>query len=1114
MALVDPVDNDDLADAPANDTEPTDRPSEIPTAAMAIRLIAAAKDAGAKGLLHIATDERRAEDIGAILASLAPELETLVFPPWDCLPYDRASPSRESMGRRMAVLARLAEASDKPRLVITSPEAILQKLPPSDAVSSAAYTLALNDAFDAEAFRAFLDRAGYLVTDRVDEPGQVDIREQVIDVYPAALPCPYRLNLDGSRICAIRTFDPVSQRTTGDAPTLTLGAASELMLEPEGDEAQTPARFMGMEHWLPDHYDHLQTLFDAAPEAVVSFGQGADARRAQTFGQLQDAYDSRLAFAAEDAGAPHRPVAIERLYLDEAAWTQATSGRTQIDLTTPAVAPIADFALERRPVQALAGFIDAELEAGRRVVLAGVERDLRALNRRLKPQIEHEVVVAASWADIDTASAPGVFALQADLTTGFSDAEAKLTVVAAPQVLGSQSSAETGPTTDLNAIIGETDLRFGDTVIHQDHGVGVLRGLEPVEVDGLTRDAVRLDYHGDTTLLVPVEELDKVWRYGAEEDAVHLDHLNTGAWAKHRAEVETAVVETAEHLVSLARQRDEAQAPKLVPPRQAYERFSARFTFAETPDQTAAIRAVLADLASGRPMDRLICGDVGFGKTEIALRAAAACALAGKQVAIIAPTTVLARQHVQTFQRRFAGTGLEVAHISRLASPAEVKRVKAGLASGDIRIVVGTHALAADSVQFADLGLLVIDEEQRFGAKLKAKLRAISPAGHVLTLTATPIPRTLQMAMVGVQDISVIATPPARRRPIRTFITPFDPASVRSALVRERARGGQSFLVVPRISDIEPMKARLTELIPDLKLVVAHGELPAEEADAVMVGFADGRADVLLATNIIESGLDVPRANTMLVWRPDRFGLAQLHQLRGRVGRGRSQGVVYLLDDPEEAMSEGTRTRLHTLEAFDRLGAGLAISARDLDLRGAGDLVGDDQAGHMKLIGLGLYQELLARAVQVARGETVEDDLSPEVNLELGGRIPEAYVPEADVRVNLYARLSRLKDRTVVKAFEDEIENRFGAPPAEMSTLFALARLRLLMRQLAISKISAGPKAIALTFPRGPTEALSRATEGIDHLIWKGDRLVVERHTEADAGRIALVEDLLEKLAS
>jgi transcription-repair coupling factor (superfamily II helicase) len=612
MALVDPVDNDAPTKAPANDAEAAKRPADIPTAAMAIRLIQAAKSAGASGVLHIASDERRAEDIGLILASLAPELEALVFPPWDCLPYDRASPSRESMGRRMTVLGRLAEAPEAPRVVVTSPEAILQKLPPSEVVSSAAYTFAMGEAYDAQGFRAFVDRAGYLVTDRVDEHGQVDIREQVIDIYPAALPCPYRLNLQDGRICAIRTFDPVSQRTTGDVETLTLGAASELLLDLQGDEPETPARFMGMEHWLPDHYDHLQTLFDAMPNAAVSFGQGADARRAQTFGQLQDAYDSRLAFAIEDAGAPHRPAAIERLYLDEAAWAEVTAGRTRIDLTEAPVAPIADFALERRPVQALAGFIDAELEAGRRVVLAGVERDLRALNRRLKPQTEHEVVVADNWAEVEATPAPCLLSLRADLVKGFTDTAARLTVVAAPQVLGSQSSAETGPTTDLNAMIGETDLRFGDTVIHQDHGVGVLRGLEPVQVDGLTRDAVRLDYHGDTTLLVPIEELDKVWRYGAEEDAVHLDHLNTGAWAKHRAEVEAAVVETAEHLVSLARQRDDAQAPKLVPPRQAYERFSARFTFAETPDQTAAIRAVLADLASGRPMDRLICGDVGW----------------------------------------------------------------------------------------------------------------------------------------------------------------------------------------------------------------------------------------------------------------------------------------------------------------------------------------------------------------------------------------------------------------------------------------------------------------------------------------------------------------------
>jgi transcription-repair coupling factor (superfamily II helicase) len=494
-------------------------------------------------------------------------------------------------------------------------------------------------------------------------------------------------------------------------------------------------------------------------------------------------------------------------------------------------------------------------------------------------------------------------------------------------------------------------------------------------------------------------------------------------------------------------------------------------------------------------MNRLVCGDVGFGKTEVALRAVAAAALAGKQVAVVAPTTVLVRQHVQTFRRRFARLGLEVAHLSRLVKPAEAKRVKEGLASGETRIVIGTHALAGKGVAFKELGLLVIDEEQRFGAKQKDKLRALGNDVHVLTMTATPIPRTLEWAMLGLQDVSVIATPPVRRQPIRTFLTPFDPVTVRAALLRERQRGGQSFVVCPRIEDIEPMAARLTELVPELKVVTAHGKLPADEMDAVMVSFADGEGDVLLATNIIESGLDVPRANTMLIWRADRFGLAQLHQLRGRVGRGRARGTAYLLTDPGAKIAKATEQRLRTLEAMDRLGAGFAISGRDLDLRGAGDLLGEEQAGHMKLIGLGLYQHMLRRALATARGEEPEEDWSPAIRLGLDAAIPEEYIPEPELRINLHARLARLSEEDQPDTLAEEIADRFGPLPEPVANLVALAHFRRNARRLGIAKLDAGPEAVAATFREGEAlKAVARIQDaGKDGLEWRGDRLIWSR---------------------
>jgi transcription-repair coupling factor (superfamily II helicase) len=499
----------------------------------------------------------------------------------------------------------------------------------------------------------------------------------------------------------------------------------------------------------------------------------------------------------------------------------------------------------------------------------------------------------------------------------------------------------------------------------------------------------------------------------------------------------------------------------------------------------------------------------------VALRAAAAAALAGKQVAVVAPTTVLVRQHVQTFRRRFAGMGLEVAHLSRLVKPAEARAVKQGLASGSTLIVIGTHALAGKGVRFKDLGLLIIDEEQRFGTNQKQALRRLGKGVHVLTLTATPIPRTLESAMVGLQDLSIIATPPARRQPVRTFLSSFDPVTVRAALIRERARGGQSFVVCPRIEDIEPMTARLRELVPELQLVVAHGKMPADQIDATMVDLADGVGDVLLATNIIESGLDVPRANTILIWRADRFGLAQLHQLRGRVGRGRARGTAYLLTDPDAKISKATEQRLRTLEAFDRLGAGFAISGRDLDHRGAGDLLGEEQAGHIKLIGMGLYQHLLSRALAVARGEALEEAWRPAIHLGLDAAVPEDYVPEPEIRISLHARLARLREDDTPEALAEEIADRFGPPPEAVENLLVLADLQRRARQLSVERLDAGPEAIAATFLDGAAPQAVRRVDAasVGEMTWRGERLVWGRKSETAAERRALARQFLDRLA-
>ena len=1068
-----------------DETEP-DGGRSVPLGAVAAALVeASARQTG--DLIHVAKDEREAEELAELARAFAPGLNVLVFPPWDCLPYDRASPSAASMGGRMAALLALARDGEAPRLVLTSPEALIQLTLPAYALRGVEHPVALDRAGEVEAMTAFAWRTGYRRQEEVAEPGDIGLRGEVLDIFPPAADQPFRLEIVDGEVRALHAFDPLSQLTTAALEALTLGPASEL-IAPQAD-ADTNAfppeagRPSGLEHDLPRLSGPLVSLLDHAPKAAVSLAQGARSRLHRLADQIASAYEAARTLKVDrKQSAPPRP---ETLYLNSDALNEVLDAREAQELKLKARAtPL--FALSSRPVREAADHLSAAFDDGV-AVLAGPRADLDRLSQELERRSGKPFKSVEDWAAVRKARAGALLAFPVELARGFELEAPRLCVVTTQDVLGTraQHAVQTAPTSLLEA---EPDLRFGDLVIHEDHGVAVLRALESVEADGVARPSARLEYHDGAALLVPVDELRKVWRYGAEADAVPLDRLNTNGWARRRAGVEEAIAETARELVALARTRDETEAPQIAPPRQAYERFVARFAYPPTRDQEAAIAAILHDLHAGRPMNRLVCGDVGFGKTEVALRAAAAVALSGRQVAVAAPTTVLARQHLQTFQRRFADLGVQVGHLSRLAKPAEAKATKAGLVSGEVGIVIGTHALAAKDVVFKDLGLLIVDEEQRFGAKLKADLHALAPGAHVLTLTATPIPRTLQAALVGLQDISVIATPPARRRPVRTLLSPFNPVTIRTALQRERARGGQSFVVTPRIEDIEPLRAQLADLVPELTLLVAHGELPAEEVDEVMVRFADGEGDVLLATNIVESGLDVPRANTMLVHHPDRFGLAQLHQLRGRVGRGRVQASAYLLYDPAHPLSDAARTRLETLIAYDRLGAGLAISARDLDIRGAGDLVGEDQAGHLKLIGVGLYQWLLERAVRQARGQPVDDRPDPELALGAEGELSEVYIPDAEVRLNLYAQLSRLDTPKAVRAFAHELEDRFGPLPAETQTLLDHAALGRLARGVGVTRLSAGPKGVALDFVDAATAA--EVAVGREDLTVRDARLV------------------------
>ncbi|MGF9694019.1 DEAD/DEAH box helicase [Rhizobium sp. 0TCS1.26] len=1074
------------------------KPTSRPAAALIAAKLIETFETSDRSRVYVALSESSAGRIADAIRCLDPDLDIVVLPPWDCLPYDRVPPSRQSMGRRMDALRVWLQPSTKPRLLITSLDAGLQRVPPATVVRDSWFKLAVGDLFDREAFDRFVRRTGYIEDGIVDEPGELAFRDDVIDIFPAGASVPMRIILDeDTTISELRSYDPGTQRTTNNAEVMVFGPASEAVtLEADlqaVDEAVPQCDVS--ERRLFQVYGELSTVFDLIGDADIAFEDGYDDRLSSYLDIIEEARQARRRFDGEERSIAHS------LYLNRSGWTSAVSDRSRFDLDFSAARALPKFSDDANPRRMFLSFVRDEKQSGRTVVLAGSGENVDRLTRRLERDSDTKVQPLATFKQWAVQDPGALLKLACPLDRGFADGP--LSVVTVRDILGELAEA-----TEVAARLAEPELQLGDVVVHEDHGIGVLKSLDTVTVEDVVRDAARLEYRDGASLLVPMDEFGKLWRYGSEPEAVTLDRLHTEAWSKRRAEIDTDIRTAARHLMRLAKQRRDATAEAFVPPRAEYAKFARRFPYTETAHQIAAIDALLQDLASGTVMSRLICGDVGFGKTEVALRAAAAVALAGGQVVLIAPTTVLARQHFTTFERRFAGTGIHVAMLSRVVEPKLAKEVKEGLASGAVGIVVATQAILAKDVRFAHLGLLIVDEEHRFGTREKQAMKAMAPLLHTLTMSATPIPRTLQSAMIGVQDVSILATAPSKRRPVRTSLTPVDRAAMRVALMREYRRGGQSFLVVPQIEDLDPVRTMLGEIVPELSLRVAHGKMKAAEMDEVMVRFADGDGDVLLSTNIIESGLDVPRANTIFIWRSDRFGLAQLHQLRGRVGRGKAQGMAYLTTESDE-LPEETRLRLATMVENDRLGAGLAISMQDLDLRGAGDIAGEDQAGHMRLIGVSLYQKLLERAVKASAKSTSMEDQAAALNLGIAGTIPQEYVSDAAVRLNLYARLFRAADEAEIDRFVEEFEDRFGELPDEVSTLFRLARLRIRATRLGIAKVDGGPRALALTFTGKPAAKTLKLLTRSNKADLRDGRLIFEQATATPAERMALVETLL-----
>jgi transcription-repair coupling factor (superfamily II helicase) len=1122
----------------------------VPDGLAALVLARLAEEEGAGSpplLLHVARDDRRLEALADGLRFFAPRMRLIRVPAWDTVPYDRIGPNAEIVATRVAAMARLAAAPRKgSTVVLTTVNSILQRVPPREFIRRSLKTIAPGQRIDMNQLTQRLGLAGFQRTGTVMEPGEYAVRGGILDLFPPGRSAPVRLDFFGDTLEHIKAFDAQTQRTGKIVQRLTLMPVSEVAFGEAAEkrfragyvEAFGPAtsedalyeavsagrRYPGMEHWLALFHDRLETLFDYVGDAPVSFDHLADQAVGERLALIADHYEARVkGLEALTFGAPpYKPVPAAAMFLTLEEWNERQTGRivrhmTPFEEATGGAAKGKlrsfggrvgrNFALERsgdgdNVFDAAARHVHALQGQGKRVVIAAFS--LGARERLLGLLAEHQLHGAhkvESLAEADTlpADAPAFAVL--GLEQGFETPD--LAIIGEQDILGDRLVRPQRKARRAAEVITEaTSLGVGDFVVHADHGIGRFDGLTTITALGAPHDCLEIAYAEGAKLYLPVENIELLSRYGSGEGTVQLDRLGGVAWQTRKARLKQRIREIASNLIRVAALRQLRQAPMMEPPEGAFDEFVARFPYGETEDQTASIATVLQDLAAGKPMDRLVCGDVGFGKTEVALRAAFVAALDGFQVAVVVPTTLLARQHFATFSERFKGLPVRIAQASRLVAGKELSAVKAGLKEGTIDIVIGTHALLSKTIAFKRLGLLIVDEEQHFGVAHKERLKQLREDVHVLTLTATPIPRTLQLALSGVRELSLITTPPVDRLAVRTYISPFDPMIIREALRRERYRGGQTFYVVPRIADIETVGEFLAEATPELKVARAHGQLPSSTLEDVMTAFYDGRYDVLLSTAIVESGLDIPNANTLIVHRADMFGLAQLYQLRGRVGRSKARAYAYFTTPANQRLTEAAEKRLKVVQSLDTLGAGFSLASHDMDIRGAGNLLGEEQSGHIHEVGFELYQSMLEEAVAALKGGDLserEEQWSPQISLGTAVLIPESYVSDLQLRLGLYRRLSTLETRADIDAFGAELVDRFGELPEEVKHLFDVMEIKGLARQAGLAQLDAGPKGAVISFrknqfanPEGLVLFMQQSRGGIrmqpDHkLVFKAD---------------------------
>ncbi|WP_455482497.1 transcription-repair coupling factor [Bartonella sp. B35(2025)] len=1063
-----------------------------------------------KALVYVVRDGTKISHLQQVLNFIEPNLPVIQFPAWDCLPYDRVSPGIAIMARRLSALAHISNFRKNPRtsIILTTANAIMQKLPPREMIEAQIFHVYAGQRINMNYLVQSLESNGFERVTVVRDVGEFAVRGGIIDIFSPMDIEPLRLDFFGDILETIRIFNPETQRTTGTRTEFLLQSMSEVVLNPElisrfksnyirtfgvsrknnmlYEAISQGRRFAGMEHWLPFFYENLDSFFDYCEDLSLVFDHRIEEVLIERYHLIEDYYNARKEHENDKENpASYHPIEPSLLYLTPKYILEHTQQFGQrIDFTPFNIPPTFektivhanvmlgyDFVKERNAQEknvfsSVVNHIASLRAAGKKVLLACWSEG--SLNRLLQVLDEHglkKIDVVKSLQAVKAAPRDRILAAVIMIEHGFEDED--FAIIAEQDILGDRLIRPSRKRKHNTNFISEIfSLNSGDIVVHIDHGIGQFMGLKTITTTGILRDCLEIHYAGGDRLFLPVENIELLSRYGSEGVDIALDKLGGVAWQARKMRLKKHLLEMAGQLINIAAERAMRSAPVLVPSPGLFDEFVACFPYEETEDQINAIDAVLDDLASGKPMDRLICGDVGFGKTEVAIRSAFVATLNGYQVAVVVPTTLLSRQHYKTFVSRFQGLPIKIGHVSRLVKTKELAQIKKGISDGTIDIAIGTHALLSNAVNFSRLGLLIVDEEQHFGVRQKERLKELKSDIHVLTLSATPIPRTLGLALSGVRELSLITTPPIDRMAVRTFILPFDALVIRETLLREYYRGGQSFYVCPRISDLAFVEEYLKTHVPELKFVVAHGQMPAGQLDDIMNAFYDGRYNVLLSTTIIESGLDIPTANTLIVHRAEMFGLSALYQLRGRVGRSKQRAYALFTFPPGKVLTATADRRLKVLQSLDTLGAGFQLASHDMDIRGSGNFLGEEQSGHIKEVGFELYQKMLEEAVMELKGGEQSEDKqwSPQISLGTTVMIPESFVPDLSLRMGLYRRLTALNNLEEINEFGTELADRFGSLPFEVQNLLKVFYIKILCRKAHVEKLDAGPKGIVIQF--------------------------------------------------